>query len=105
HRKRRGHSDRIALAWSQRRRCACNENLRAPAPRAQHRTSAARDVRASHNEAVGRDCIPSNGITLAASAATRKRILFLNEGRGTGVTPYPPKTRWLFDINSSKIFA
>ena len=42
HRKRRGHSDRFALAWTQRRWRAGNENLRPLATRTQHRASAAR---------------------------------------------------------------
>ena len=51
HRIRRGHSDGLALAWTQRRRCAGNENLRPFAARAQHCTSAARDVRTDVNKA------------------------------------------------------
>ena len=58
----RGHSDCLPLARTQGRRRAGNENLRAFATRAQHRASAARELRASRDKAGRRDRIPCDGI-------------------------------------------
>src|SRR5262249_33130318 len=60
--KRRGHSDGQQVAWTQRRGCACDENLRPSEARAQHCSSAARDVR-GHAKASKRNRISGVRVT------------------------------------------
>ncbi len=71
------------LAWTQRRRRVGNENLRPFAARAQHCTSAARDLRACRDKAGRRDRVPGYGMTSGKRRCPgRKEFFSLNEGGG-----------------------
>ena len=95
---RRGHSDRFALARTQRRRRTGNENVRASAARAQHCSSAARDLRAGRDKAGRHDRIPGDGMTSGSGrAARRKVILFSDRGWVHGRRASPEIDGWLFD--------
>src|ERR1700757_3354737 len=71
---RRGYSDRFALAWTQRRWCISNEDIRPFTARALYRAGPARFVHTGRDEAGGRDSIPGNGMT-PLNALSLERIL------------------------------
>ena len=78
----RGYSDRFAVARTQGWRSIGNENVRALATRAQHRSSTARYVRAYRDKPSGRNCISRDGVIAAA-----KRRLICRKGWRVGRHP------------------
>ena len=104
HRIGRGHSNRFTLAWTQRRRRTGNENVRPLAPRAQHCTSSARELRASRDKAGRRNCIPGYGVTSLSSATARKRNSFFLTGVADTGMGTPPERPHRARITASKIF-
>ena len=99
---RRGYSDCFALARTQRRRRAGNENLRPSAPRAQHRASAARELCAGRDKAGRRDRISCHGI--AVRCRIEKKTVAAQAQAGRGDRPMP-RTRIKRDpLGCRKIF-
>jgi Phage integrase family len=77
-------------ARTQGRRRTRNENVRASEARAQHCSSAARELRAGRSKASRRDRIPRYGLTSGRGVAARKAILFSDRAGYTGTAPPEP---------------
>jgi integrase len=77
---------------------ARDENIRPPAPRAQHCTGATRDLRACRNKATRSDRVPGNGMIPGERRRCEKSSFFSLTVTLARVTPIPGKAGRAFHI-------